>query len=153
MRCAIVLLASVALAGCATPASPGMAADAGWGFDQTPEEGAKLAYGVSETDNVALMLTCAPRSGRVTITAPIPDRHRGRRIDLASGPRRSRLAATLLPDEGLGPSLEAHTALSDPVLRNFADKGELLVDAGFGRMALPARDKAPVRRFVEACGG
>jgi hypothetical protein len=107
MRGAILLMASVALAGCGTPArpvpaaqpaaaalpvaasQPEAAANAAWEINETPEEGAKLVFGVPETDAVAVMLSCPLRSGRVTVLVPVSERYDGRWIDMSSGAART----------------------------------------------------------------
>ena len=64
-----VLTASVLLLGSCMHGQEAMSSGMAWSLHETPEEGAKLAYGAPNSDNVALMLSCQPASGQVLCKA------------------------------------------------------------------------------------
>src|SRR5690606_27991404 len=77
LRPLLLFGALLGLAACATvetPAAPVETPPAPVaGYDWIPHvdvEGASLAYGVAESDDVPLMLACAPGRGRIEITRP-----------------------------------------------------------------------------------
>lgn len=125
----------------------------GWGYYETPSEGAKLAYGTADTDNVALMMICPLASGRVSVWASVTPPARPGLLVLRSRQAVTRLQARLEPDEGEGADLTGATSSRDPVLQAFAATGELIIEAGAGRFAAPARDPEPVRTFLKRCAG
>lgn len=148
------LAASCLLASCAnqTPsAMPGMA----WSLQHSPQEGAKLAFGEPSSDNVLLMMTCAPASGQVTLSLLSSADAAPTVIELASGDRRARFAGSTGPAGlGAGAVIEAQAPAADPTLERFARTGSLsLVDEG-RRSFLPVRaaERQAVSGFFSACG-
>src|SRR5215203_4695377 len=69
-RAILTLAASCLAVACASQGSgalPGLA----WSLYESEGEGTKLAHGAPASDGVVLMLTCAPRSGQVRLSAPV----------------------------------------------------------------------------------
>jgi hypothetical protein len=148
------LILAAGLAGCAGSAVRNPAqtpAGMTWGYYETADEGAKLAYGRPESDVVAIMMTCPVGSGRVSIWISVSQENRRRTVTLVSGKAVSRLRARFDDDQGEGATIEGRTSVHDPVLQSFAATGELIVEAGEDRLAAPAHDPATVRRFLSRC--
>jgi hypothetical protein len=148
------LFSAVAVAACAhpmTPTAPGP--EMSWSLTEAEGEGAKLAYGEPQTDNVLLMLSCEPRSGEVWVSMTAPEGTGAKAVRLSSGGRSTRLPGESAPS-GFGDGLlvEAPARADDPVLTRFAEGGELAVAVGARRATLPA-DPDKSRRFVESCRG
>jgi len=124
-----------------------------WSLSHAEGEGAKLAYGQPQTDNVLLMLTCAPRSGAVQVSMTAPDGAAAQALKLSSGGRSAKLAGQTAPS-GLGDGLlvEAEARADDPVRARFAENGELAVAVGARWTKLPA-DPEKSRRFLDSCRG
>ncbi len=148
------LFAALAVTACAHPVTPVPAGpEMAWSLTHAEGEGAKLAYGEPQTDNVLLMLTCEPRSGEVRVSMTAPDGSAATALKLSSGGRSSRLAGESAPTGfGEGLLVEAGARADDPVLTRFARSGELAVAVGARRTELPA-DPDKSRRFVESCRG
>lgn len=148
VRSFIIAACTLALAGCSAQAAP----DYGWSFQQDEHEGAKLAYGAPSSDDVVLMMTCAPNSGRVLLSA-VTERPR-EEIVLASGGARDRFSGELLPSELGGLLLEARVEAKARSLAGFARTGKLsIVAAGGETISLPARgdEREGVSQFFETC--
>lgn len=130
--------------------SAGMA----WSLHNAEGEGAKLAYGQPSSDNVLLMMTCAPRSGAVRVSLATSADEVPGAIALESDGRVSRLAGQALPGMGEGSALlEAETRTTDPALASFARTGDISVIQNGRNAVLPVRsqEKATVRAFFNAC--
>lgn len=125
-----------------------------WSLHHAEGEGAKLAFGQPASDNVLLMMTCAPRSGAVRVSlATAADQVPGA-IALESDGKVSRLAGQALPGMGEGSALlEAETRASDPALANFARTGDLSVIQNGRNAVLPVRggERAAVKAFFAEC--
>jgi len=151
---AIGLGISCLLAACAQqpggPAATGMA----WSLHHAEGEGAKLAFGEPDSDNLLLLMTCQPRSGEVMVTVAAPTHEKPRAIELRSGDRSTRLDGQVVPALGEGAALiEAQTPASNPTLASFARTGELTL-GGKGKPAkLPVRadERQVVRTFLASC--
>ncbi len=142
--------ASVLLLGSCMHGQAYVAGDMGWSLHETPEEGAKLAYGAPNSDNVALMMTCRPASGEVLVSTnalqPAPA------IVLKSGKTETALPATATPSMGEGHFLEAGAKANDPVLASFARTGDITLVQGKDQLKLPARgDRSQISKFFAAC--
>jgi hypothetical protein len=63
----VLTLGGLTLGACAhdQPREPGYA----WNYMNSAEEGPKLAYGRPDSDDVVMMMACAPRAATVTLTA------------------------------------------------------------------------------------
>lgn len=143
---AAIAVAGAALCGCAsTPAAPTYA----WSHQQVEGEGEKLAYGAPNSDDVLLMMVCAPGSGRVLLSAL------GETSDivLASGKGRERFAGHAFPDDLGGSVVEAEVPARAQVLSRFAETGELaLVDQGQEySLSAGVNDREGVQRFFQTC--
>ncbi|SFJ83495.1 hypothetical protein [Caulobacter sp. UNC279MFTsu5.1] len=121
-----------------------------WNYMNSAEEGPKLAYGRPDSDDVVLMLACAPRAPAVTLTAT---GLAGDRIALASGRSVSRLAAQAAPSAMGDGVLEARTTVDASALRAFRRTGRLdllTADARHSLDAVPT-DQGKVKAFFKAC--
>lgn len=152
-RAIFSLAASCLLAACAhqdAARAPAMA----WLLTQTPEEGAKLAFGEPQSDNVVLMLTCRPGSGEVVL-ARTGAADQPPAIILASGGREGRFAGEATPFGGAsGVYVEASAPAAHPALAAFRRTGDLTLREDLASIRLPA-DRAAHRRietFFDACG-
>lgn len=147
------LAASCLLASCAhqePEAMPGMA----WSLHASPQEGAKLAYGQPNSDNVVLMLTCAPASGRVTLSLLANAENAPGAIELVSKGRRARFEGQVGPAGlGAGAVVEAEAPAADPTLASFERTGELFVVENGRRATLPVKpaERQAVSSFFAAC--
>jgi hypothetical protein len=141
-------IAGFALSGCASApiAAP---SDFAWSFAHNPGEGAKLAYGRPQSDEVLVMMTCAPGS-QVLLSAQAIS---GSRLMLTSGEAKTSLDGAVTEGfDGQG-FLEATTSSKGPALSGFRQSGDLTLTSGgrtFEMAALDA-DRPAVRRFFNAC--
>lgn len=125
----------------------------GWFADADPAE-AKLAYGAPQSDDVDLILSCAPRSGRVALMRSGPADPGG--VTLASGSRRVTVPGRSAPDLITGGLLTTgETPADTAVLRRFRDTGRLAVIRDGEPHALPATaaERAAIRTFLDSCVG
>ena len=81
------------------------AVDLGWSLHHADGEGAKLAYGQADSDNVLLMMTCQPKSGQVLVSMTAPDSVGLEAIEIASRGHSSRLPGASAPAMTEGSSL------------------------------------------------
>lgn len=152
-RSALGLAAALTLAACAHEA-PQSAAPMSWSLNHTESEGAKLAYGVPQSDQVLVMMTCQMNSGRVEVSMTAPqDRAKGR-IGLASRGERLDLTADVAPSPmGDVAVVTAETDATQAALDQFARSGDLTV-SGQGRAvkaAAQGEDRAKVADFLGVC--
>lgn len=148
-RIIVSLVALGALAACVhesppTPAAAGMA----WSLTTTPEEGAKLAYGAPDTDNLVLMLTCLPKSGEVQVWLMGAEAAKPGSLILSSGERTARFPVRR-SDDGYE-ALHAAAPASDAVFASFAGAGTLGFSLDGRRTVLPAAG-GDARKFVASC--
>jgi hypothetical protein len=141
-------LAGFALSGCAsTPVSNSNGF--GWSFAENPGEGAKLAYGRPQSDEVLLMMTCGP-GAQVVLSAAAGS---NARLMLASGEAKTSLDGEVTESfDGQG-YIEVATSSRGPALRQFRQSGDLTMTSGARsfRMAALDSDRPAVRRFFNAC--
>ena len=99
---------------------------------------AKLAYGVENSDQLAMMITCAPGDGSAAIYGDV----------LPASPR-------LIQASTVGEGNEARVPLSDPVLQNLARNGVMPVVGvtGPARISATADDRRIVSGFLAYCDG
>lgn len=140
--------AGFVLSGCvsAPTAAP---QDFAWSYAENPGEGAKLAYGRPQSDEVVLMMTCAP-GAQVTLSATALN---GSRMMLASGDAKTSLEGVVTEGfDGQG-FVEAVTSSRGPALAGFRRSGALTMTSGARTMQLAAldADRPAVRRFFNAC--
>ena len=140
-------LIAVAAQSRATDATPeaGMAAPMGWHLSH---EGpmAKLAYGVANSDQLALMMTCEPGQAQATVYGDVqPASPRLVKASISS--------ASIDPLSG-GLADEARIPLRDPALRKLARSGTLQVQGDAGHFELTARgeERRLVTEFFAYCG-
>ena len=144
----VLTLGGLTLSGCASDRSsaPGYA----WNYMNSEGEGPKLAYGRPDSDDVVMMMACAPRASALTLTATGLS---GGEIALASGRTVTRLKAQPLgADMGDG-VLEARTSVDASALSAFRRTGDLdllVADERHSLDAAPA-DQRQVKAFFKAC--
>lgn len=156
-------LAALALAACAptvtsnlTAASSGAPVAApgyDWHFNEDAEE-ASLSYGMAETDDVPLDLSCRPGSGALQILQTVADGHPPR-IALESGGDTETYPAKAEPSamhDGLDLTAEAKAA--DPVFLRFRQLGWLAAYGPDYRTPFVAQHGSDQRidRFFTLCG-
>ena len=145
-----VLLACATLAACATAYDAG--SDQQQWFYSTDTGETKLVYGTPQSDDVALMLSCRPGSGRVTVSQGGLEPGRG--IVLASSRGSVTLQGASEPDQlNSGVYVEAETPTTTAVLQDFRRSGRIIVGGEGGRVlyATPA-ERAQIEQFFAACG-
>jgi hypothetical protein len=144
----VLTLGGLTLGACAhdRPSQPGYA----WSYMDNADEGPKLAYGRPESDDVVMMLACAPRASAVTLTTTAA---RDGEITLASGRSITRLKAKAAPSATGDGVLEARTTLDATALRAFRRTGDLDLLTADGRQSLDAApaDQGRVKAFFKAC--
>jgi len=105
---------------------------------------AKLAYGVANSDQLALMLTCEPGERAVVVYGSVqPDT-----------PGLTTVSYAPSPIDPMSGAIEARLPLGDPSLGKLLSQGRLDVEGDAGKATLPA-DKAEQRvigEFLAYCG-
>lgn len=137
---AALALAAFAPAVAADPAPQGV----GWHLSYE-EATAKLAYGLANSDQIALMLTCEPGGGQVASYGDVEP--------VARSLRKTSGDVALDPMSG-GLADEARLSASDAALTALARNGKLAVrDPDAGRLELTAApaERGLVRDFVAYC--
>lgn len=121
------------------PAQPGMA----WHLVQEGEM-AKLAYGMANSDQLALMITCSPGDRTAVVYGDVQPV--GARA-MASTP------APMDPMSG-GDADEARISINDSNLANLARRGAIRVSGEGGETVLTATtaERRGVRGFLSYCG-
>jgi hypothetical protein len=140
-------LIAVAAQSQATDAAPdtGAAAPMGWHLSH---EGpmAKLAYGLANSDQLALMMTCEPGQTQAVVYGDVqPVSPRLHKTSMAAG--------AIDPLAG-GIADEARLPLRAPVLQKLAHSGKLTVEGEAGHFELTAKgdERRLVREFIAYCG-
>jgi len=154
------LLALSALAACATPApvsappagpSPAPVAGYDWFLHQEPRENS-LTYGLANSDEVKLKLSCSTASGVLDLAAVL-DKPPSR-LRLESGGDMETYPAVSEP-AGLtsGHYAEAQARTKDPVFQRFRRLGWIALWEGEERRAYAAhpQSRADIERFFVAC--
>ncbi len=152
-RAIIGLGISCLLASCAHQGQSGLPGMA-WSLNHAEGEGAKLAYGQPQSDNVLIMMTCQPKSGQVLVSMTAPIDAPSNAIQLASRRQTSRLAAEATPGMGEGAAyVEAKAPVTDPTLASFASTGDLSVVANGrkGPMPVSGAERSAVNGFFASC--
>lgn len=141
-------LAGFVLSGCAT-APVSAPQEFAWSYAENPGEGPKLAYGRPFSDQVLLMMTCAP-GAQVQLSAAAVN---SARMMLASGNAKTTLDGVVTEGfDGQG-FVEVSTSSRGPALAGFRRSGALTMTSGartFQMAALDA-DRPAVKRFFNAC--
>jgi len=145
---------AVGLCACASQLAPiAGPANMSWAFNQNPDEGAKLAYGAPASDNVVLMMTCAPGSSRVALSAITTEKSPSG-VTLISGDAKGVFrGASSEGFDGAVALVEASAPASAAPLKAFHKTGELALVDGRRKVKIAARasDKPAVERFFKAC--
>ena len=141
-------LGGLTLSGCASDRSS--EAGYGWNYINSAEEGPKLAYGRPHSDDVVMMMACAPRASAVTLIA---SGLTGNEIGLASGRTVTRLRAEAAPSAMSEGVLEARTSVDASALSAFRRTGDLDLLVAEERRSLDAApaDQRQVKAFFKAC--
>ena len=160
---ALLVLTGLVLAGCATAPplshSPSGLSDSttipgyGWSYGDDPSEGVKLTYGAARSDEVLLMMLCAPGSRQIQLTAQA-DQTRGA-ILLASGAARDSFPARPQADSPEpGRFVEAVAPAGARSLTGFAGTGALTLTAPDRAIRLDATstDRPMLGQFFDRCG-
>ncbi len=113
-----------------------------------------LAYGLANSDDVALMLQCVKGSGMVEVSdtaraGPVP------RVELASDGERTVIPVSMQSGESDAPAiLTGQVSLDADALRGFRRSGRIRVAFGKVRYGLQASavEREGVERFFTACG-
>lgn len=107
---------------------------------------AKLAYGMANSDQLALMMTCQPGQTQAVVYGDVQP----------AGPRLHKAALTSAPIDPLSGGLadETRISLRDPVLQKLARSGKLEVegDAGHFELTADGDERRLVREFFAYCG-
>jgi len=123
-----------------------------WFFDQDEGE-FQLFYGMAESDDIPLGMTCSSGSGRITISTPSEDNH-ARSLTLTSGGQMATYPARATEAQVFdGYNIVSQTTPADPVMQAFGQNGWMAVAGKDGWMSLvgdgSARELA--RRFMAGC--
>lgn len=160
---ALLVSAALGLSACASavvaPISSGAAsapmAVAGYDwFFHTDEGEARLAYGLAESDDVPLAMTCRDGSGQIHLNATAPTGS-PREVRIEAGGQAGRFAAQSEPSEiHDGVFLTAQADANAPVFQGFRRTGWLtVVSAGQRRALAPQPGSAgKIDQFFEMCG-
>lgn len=117
----------------------------GWHLSHEGEM-AKLAYGVANSDQLALMMTCEPGAAQAVVYGDVQ-------------PASPRLIKAAVKDAAIDPLSggigdEARISLDAPVLRKLAQSGKMTVegDAGHFELTADGDERRVVREFFAYCG-
>lgn len=106
---------------------------------------AKLAYGVENSDQLALMMTCEPGQTQATVYGDVQP----------SGPRliKASMTTAIDPLSG-GLAEERRISVRDPALRELARSGKLAVEGEAGQFELSASpaERRLIGDFFAYCG-
>lgn len=145
---AVAALGLIAFAAQSSASDPQAAAGTGAMGWHLSHEGrmAKLAYGVENSDQLALMMTCEPGRAQAVVYGDVQ-------------PVTPRLIHASLTETAIDPldgglADETRISLNDPTLRDLARKGKLAVEGEAGTFELTATDKerALISDFFAYCG-
>ena len=149
------LLVLLALSACAAPplAPPPAvdpAADTRQWFYSREGGRANLAYGTPQSDDIALSLRCAERSGRVTVDQG--GLRPGQGISISSGGRSAVLRGRAQEDQlNGGVYMEAEADLAHPVLDAFRRTGALATRDGAEVLAATPAEHGQIQQFFAVC--
>ncbi len=145
-----LILGALTLGACANerPPAPGYA----WSYigGDGDADGPKLAYGRPNSDDVVIMMTCAPRVSAVTLTATGLT---GGEIALGSGRKVTRLKAKPAASDMSDGVLEARASIDAAALSAFRRTGDLDLLVADERHSLDAApgERQRVKAFFKAC--
>jgi hypothetical protein len=106
---------------------------------------AKLAFGVAQSDQLALMMTCVPGDAAATVYGDVQPE--------GAGLMRAGLASQPVDPLSAGEAIESRIALGDPALRGLVRHGRLTVrgDAGLFQLAATREERRLVGDFLAYC--
>ena len=150
---ALLLSSAAMLSACASapqgePMTWGYAAAAG-------PEGPKLAFGVDETDYLAVMFSCDPMTGSVKFDIPIGEGANVSAVKLHSGGLARRYEPFVSAEADGVEAGHYQTDRTDPVLRTFAKSGRLSLNVHGGFVSHDVKtlsERDAVAHFAKACG-
>ena len=144
----VLTLGGLTLSGCAHDRS--IATGYAWNYMNNAGEGPKLAYGRPDSDDVVMMMACAPHASAVTLTATGLS---GDEIALASGRTVTRLKVQPAASDMSDGALEARTTVDSSALTAFRRTGDLDLLVANERHSLDAApaDRRQVKAFFKAC--
>lgn len=124
-----------------------------WFFNPSPEE-ASLTYGVADSDDVALDLSCRPGQARLTLLQPAPAGQPAKITVESGGDTETYPAAAEPSPTHDGAFLTAQAPMSDPVFQRFRRLGWLAVIEGDRRLMMASHpgSLSRVEAFFAACG-
>ena len=101
---------------------------------------AKLAYGVANSDQLALMVTCQPGEATAAVYGDVQ-------------PEGARLTDASYDPLSGGEADETRIALTDPALKSLAERGRMQVrgDAGVFQLAASREERRVVGDFLAYC--
>lgn len=140
-------IALVAFAARTQPVEPAQPEYSAMGWSVSHEGAmAKLAYGVANSDQLALMITCAPGDATAVIYGEVhPD-----------SPRLTQASMGPTPVDPLsgGEAYETRIGLNDASLQNLAQRGAMRVvgDAGQFDLSADPQERRMVAGFLSYCG-
>lgn len=116
----------------------------GWHLSHEPGL-AKLAYGVENSDQLALMMTCEPGQAQAVVYGDVQPA--GVRLVRAS------MASAIDPLSG-GIADETLISMRDPAMRTLQADGELAVEgeAGLFQLSATASERRQIAEFFAYCG-
>lgn len=122
-----------------------------WSYQENPGEGAKLAYGAPNSDNIVLMMTCEPGAERVNLSLLGGSPRDG--LILVSDGRRETFKGEAVASPTSGHMVEAEAHVGAVPLAGFAETGRLsLIDRGRTAKLDASRSERPgVQKFFETC--
>lgn len=107
---------------------------------------AKLAYGVANSDQLALMMTCEPGAAQAIIYGDVQP--------ASPGLTKASMGPMDIDPLGGGLGDEVRLALGDPTLKSLARNGKLAVEGDAGHFELTANgdERRLIRKFFAYCG-
>ncbi len=141
----LIAVAAQSRATDAAPEAGSSSATMGWHLSHEGSM-AKLAYGMANSDQLALMMTCEPGQTHAVIYGDVQP----------SSPRLVKTSMASVDIDPLSGGLadEARIALRDPALQTLARSGRLAVggDAGHFELTAEGEERRLVRDFFAYCG-
>jgi hypothetical protein len=141
---AVPLLAACAHDDAGGGGGPGMS----WSLTSTAEEGSKLGYGVPDSDNLVVMLTCRPKAGEVRIWITDADVANPTALVLSSGKQTLRSSVKRAEDDY--DIFLATIPADDAVFTSFAATGTLVLSFNGRSTNLPGA-RAYAQKFADVC--
>ncbi len=145
---AAACIALVAFAARTQPLEPASDASAPVMAWHLSHEGAmaKLAYGVANSDQLALMITCSPGEATAAVYGDVQP--------VSARLQQASLGPVALDPLSGGEASESRIPLGDASLRGLAERGAMAVDGDAGRFTLSATatEKRMIAGFLSYCG-